>query len=395
MYFGYIFILCLFLCESTFTWCFIVYRRFMSILNRNMLENSLETFHGHHEINESVRQMILKEFKENDHWFDPATETYLIIFYCAVIFIGTFSNIIVCYIVWKHSHLRKARNIFIVNIAICDILMCTVCMPFSLVKLTMKNWHLGLFLCKIVPSLQNIDIFVSTFTIVAIALDRYWAIVRASRNINLRTVCYTLISIWALALFCCIPMLLFHEIHMPDQKETIEADVFQICMEVWPSDTLKIVYTLFVTIIQYLLPLIIVTIIHSRICYVLRKRVTRDPITETEMQRALRDVKRHRRNMLLLTAIAVTFGITWLPWTVLNITADINVEMFLHKKFLLIYAVCLLIAMTSACANPVLYGWFNINFRSAFTTSLVFWRKASTDSQEMVTFNKTTNDKRS
>jgi hypothetical protein len=59
-------------------------------------------------------------------------------------------------------------------------------------------------------------------------------------------------------------------------------------------------------------------------------RVTRDPVTETEMRRVLRDVKRHRRNMLLLTAIAVTFGITWLPWTVLNITADIDYKKKKH-----------------------------------------------------------------
>ncbi|XP_071170601.1 neuropeptide F receptor-like [Mytilus edulis] len=365
----------------------------MSLLQRtNMLKNAFQD--KENRINDSVKEKIFQEFRNEDHWFDPTTETYLIIFYCAVIFIGTFSNVVICFIVWKNNSLRKPRNIFIVNIAVCDIIMCTFCMPFSLVKLTMKNWHLGLFLCKVVPSLQNIDIFVSTFTIVAIALDRYWAIVHASRNIHMRTVLYMLIFIWALALFCCIPMILFHEVHIV-YGETANQEDFQICMEVWPSDYLKIVYTLFVTVVQYLMPLLIVSIIHSKICCVLRMRVTKDPTTDNEMQRALRDVKRHRRNMLLLTAIAITFGITWLPWTVLNITADINVEIFLHKKFLLIYAICLLIAMSSACANPVLYGWFNLNFRDAFTNSLFFWRKDSTNSLEMVTFNKTSNERKS
>lgn len=364
----------------------------MSVLTHEYNMYDEHGFLSSNNIHNDSFKAILQNYRDDDKFFDPETESYLIVFYCTVIFIGTFSNVVVCYIVWKNHNLRKPRNIFIVNIAVCDIIMCTFCMPFSLVKLTMKNWHLGLFLCKVVPSLQNIDVFVSTFTIVAIALDRYWAIVCACVDINMKKVYIMLVIIWTLALFCCIPMFLFHKVHF---ETILNEGVFQTCIEEWPSDNVRICYTLFVAFIQYLTPLAVVSTIHSRICYVLRMRVTRDPVTETEMRRVLRDVKRHRRNMLLLTAIAVTFGITWLPWTVLNITADIDYKLLMHKQFNLVYAICLLVAMSSACANPVLYGWFNINFRDAFTHSFFFWRKDSVDSQEMVTFNKTSNDRRS
>ena len=82
-------------------------------------------------------------------------------------------------------------------------------------------------------------------------------------------------------------------------------------------------------------------------------------------------MKRHRKNLILLTSVAVSFSLAWLPLTVLNITADWTHDnsvfgMFGEEQFYLVHAICLLIAMTSSAVNPLLYGWFNTNFRNAF-----------------------------
>jgi len=75
----------------------------------------------------------------------------------------------------------------------------------------------------------------------------------------------------------------------------------------------------------------------------------------------------------LLLAIALFFSIAWLPLNVLNLVLDIyNPFSFPgdEEKMLIIYAVCHLFGMSSACANPFLYGWFNGNFRSEFVNIL-------------------------
>lgn len=73
-------------------------------------------------------------------------------------------------------------------------------------------------------------------------------------------------------------------------------------------------------------------------------------------------------------AIAIIFSITWLPLNVLNLVIDIYNPFSSRpedeEKLVIIYAVCHLFGMSSACANPVLYGWFNDNFRSEFTKIL-------------------------
>jgi len=75
----------------------------------------------------------------------------------------------------------------------------------------------------------------------------------------------------------------------------------------------------------------------------------------------------------LLIAIALVFFITWLPLNVLNLVIDIQNPFKLpddEEKMVITYAVCHLFAMSSACANPFLYGWFNGNFRDEFTKIL-------------------------
>ena len=333
-------------------------------------------------VNESQIHVILSHFRKDDRWFDTKTESYLTIAFSIIIILGVLGNSLVCFVVLRCRYLRTPRNIFIVNLSVCDIIMCIVCMPFSLIKLTTKNWNYGLLLCRVVPSLQNIDVFVSTFTIVAIAIDRYCAIVLIARDASHRhRVKIMLAIIWITAIICCIPMLVFHHVEVPC---IFEYGIFQICTEVWPTPSSRMIYSFFVTIIQYISPLIVIIGIHARICHVLSMRIKDDPITEAERSKVLRDVKRHRKNMLVLTFIAGSFAVTWLPWTVLNVSADFDYQFFLDKHFNLMYAICLLFAMSSACINPILYGWLNTNFREAFLASLLFWKTGKYESHKLL-----------
>jgi len=71
--------------------------------------------------------------------------------------------------------------------------------------------------------------------------------------------------------------------------------------------------------------------------------------------------------------IALVFSITWLPLNVLNLVLDLYNPYSLpldEETMLIIYAVCHLFGMSSACANPFLYGWFNDNFRNEFRSML-------------------------
>lgn len=132
--------------------------------------------------NHDELSQIVEAYHSETHWFSTRTLVILILAYTLVVVLGVVGNTLVCVVVFVRKDLRNSRNLYILNLSVCDLIMCSVCLPFSLVKYTVKRWTLGAIMCSIVPALATVDVFVSTFTIIAIAVDRYKAIVHASRD---------------------------------------------------------------------------------------------------------------------------------------------------------------------------------------------------------------------
>lgn len=51
--------------------------------------------------------------------------------YCLLIIIGTVGNSLVVYVVARQPAMRTARNVFVVNLAISDLLLCLITMPLT------------------------------------------------------------------------------------------------------------------------------------------------------------------------------------------------------------------------------------------------------------------------
>lgn len=117
---------------------------------------------------------LINKFQRNRRVDDGAYYA-LIAMYSVLIVLGSSGNSMVVAAVIRQPAMRTARNVFIINLAISDLLLCLVTMPLTLVELLSQYWPLGdqPFLCKLVGTLQATSIFVSTISITAIALDRY------------------------------------------------------------------------------------------------------------------------------------------------------------------------------------------------------------------------------
>lgn len=68
----------------------------------------------------------------------------LIAIYAILIFIGAFGNGLVCLAVAKNTRMRTTQNLYIVNLAISDLLLCFFTIPFSLVEIATKFWPYGM-----------------------------------------------------------------------------------------------------------------------------------------------------------------------------------------------------------------------------------------------------------
>lgn len=97
--------------------------------------------------------------------------------YISIFVIALFGNGIVCYIVYASPRMKTVTNYFIVNLAVGDILMSLFCVPFSFFStLLLQHWPFGSALCHLVNYTQALSVLVSAYTLVAISIDRYIAI---------------------------------------------------------------------------------------------------------------------------------------------------------------------------------------------------------------------------
>lgn len=138
------------------------------------------------------------------------------------------------------------------------------------------------------------------------------------------------------------------------------------CYEDWPIDHGGTLYSISTMVFQYFFPIVFLSFTNISICMKLRHRfMSRQVVSEQQKQKRRKEKHRMQRTNNLLISIACVFGLTWLPLNILNIVSDLII-FDSPEKFTIVFGCCLLLGITSACSNPIFYGWFNENFQKEF-----------------------------
>lgn len=325
------------------------------------------------EESKNINPNILKLYQLNRK-VDGLAFYSLIVAYTFLILVGTFGNFLVVYVIITKPAMRTVRNLFILNLAISDLLLCLITMPLTLMEILTRYWPLGHngFICKMIGTFEAISIFVSTFSITAIALDRYQVIVYPMRDsLHHLGALIALGGIWLLSGVLASPMYFCRKLDiLQDVNFTqIGLDGLAYCLEDWTIPHGRALYSIFVLIIQYVVPIVIVSVAYSRICKKLQYRYVSTTVLKKEnvMNRRKSREDRRRKTNSLFIAIALVYCISWLPLNLCNVVYDAaNPFGEDFHTTIVVFAVCHMMGMSSACSNPFLYGWLNDNFRKEF-----------------------------
>ncbi|KAJ7351018.1 Somatostatin receptor type 5 [Desmophyllum pertusum] len=176
-----------------------------------------------------------------------------------VIILAMIGNTLVIYIVFTVNHMRSSTNSLIANMAFADLLM-TIDIPYILKWVYVWDKWFGTFmgsvLCKFFHSAQVGSIAASVFSLVAISLDRSFAILFPLRTIMTRNVMRFAISmIWLCALALTVPLMIASK--NIQQKGTD----FMSCHENWPPMS-RTTYNTFLFTTTYIIPLSIIAIVY-------------------------------------------------------------------------------------------------------------------------------------
>lgn len=292
--------------------------------------------------------------EEEPPGISPPLQIFFGVLYAFIFVVGIAGNVLVCYVVFRNKAMQTVTNYFITNLALSDILLCILAVPFTPLYTFLGKWVFGPPLCHIVPYAQGCSVYISTLTLTAVAIDRFFVIVYPFQPRMKLSVCIGIIvGIWCFALLVTLP----YGLYMRIQEDTGD----NYCEEDWPEPTsIKIIFSICTTMLQFTIPFLVIAFCYVCVSIKLNDRARSKPGSKTSKREEADRDRKKRTNRMLIAMVAV-FGISWMPLNLYNILADLKVE-----YSLLIFFVTHAIAMSSTCYNPFLYAWLNENFRKEF-----------------------------
>lgn len=184
----------------------------------------------------------------------------------AAMMVVVVGNMLVIVAIATEKTLKSITNWFIASLAVADLLLGLLIMPFSLANLLMGYWVFGDLWCELHAA---IDVLLSTASInniCLISLDRYWSITRAVDYMKQRTpqrAMVMIVFVWVLSGLVSIPPLL-------GWKETRPPDLFPKCTV---SDELS--YVIYSALGSFYIPSCIMIFVYIRIFYAAKARARR------------------------------------------------------------------------------------------------------------------------
>ncbi|NXF34863.1 NPFF1 protein, partial [Nyctibius bracteatus] len=297
--------------------------------------------------------------------------TMFILAYTFIFLMCMIGNILVCFIVVKNRQMRTVTNMFILNLAISDLLVGIFCMPTTLVDNLITGWPFDNTMCKVSGLVQGMSVSASVFTLVAIAVERFRCIVHPFRQkLTLRKALVTITIIWVVALLIMCPAAI--TLTVTREEHHFMVDTYNnsyplySCWEAWPETRMRRIYTTVLFSHIYVVPLALIVVMYTRIAFKLFKSPAPACGQEEPERRRVSQRKAKVINMLII--VALFFTLSWLPlWTLMLLTDYGHLsEGELRLVTVYVFPFAHWLAFFNSSANPIIYGYFNENFRRGF-----------------------------
>uniref|UniRef100_A0A8D2LBE4 G-protein coupled receptors family 1 profile domain-containing protein n=1 Tax=Varanus komodoensis TaxID=61221 RepID=A0A8D2LBE4_VARKO len=317
-------------------------------------------------------------------------------------------NTLVCMAVVKFRYLRsKVTNFFVISLAVSDLFVAVLVMPWKAVTEVVGFWPFGDF-CDIWVAFDIMCSTASILNLCIISMDRYWAIsspFRYERKMTQR-VAFMMIGVaWMLSvLISFIPVQLrwhkaaeFLPAHGAGSNATWTPE--ENC-----DSSLNRTYAISSSLISFYIPVAIMVVTYTRIFHIAQRQIRRISSLERAVEHAqscqgnecshevsLKNSFRKETKVLkTLSIIMGVFVFCWLPFFVLNCIVPFC-DHDLHELGELpcvsgtVFDIFVWFGWANSSLNPIIYA-FNTDFRKAFATILGCGRFCSSNAVETVYF---------
>ncbi|NXT96199.1 BKRB2 protein, partial [Anhinga rufa] len=302
--------------------------------------------------NSEVYQLNKYECINSDIWkwiedFQPGFLWFIFI-------LGAIENSFVLTVMCFHKSRCTVAEIYLANMALAD-LMLVCALPFWAINISNKfQWPFGLFLCKAVNIMSNVNCYSSIYFLTLVSIDRYLALVKTMSLGRMRhTVCakWNSFIVWICALLMCSPTMVFRKLKYYNEYN------ITACGLVYPASYWEPANNCLLNIVGFVIPLCVITYCTVQIIKALRSNRIQN----------LRLVQTERRATMLVLAVLLLFVASWLPFqistfidTIRYLTPDSKCLEEINDIVTQVATYC---AFSNSCLNPVLYVIVGKHFR--------------------------------
>uniref|UniRef100_A0A671MHR5 Si:dkey-27p18.2 n=1 Tax=Sinocyclocheilus anshuiensis TaxID=1608454 RepID=A0A671MHR5_9TELE len=261
----------------------------------------------------------------------PTIRALLVVAYSVIIIISLFGNVVVCHVVIKNKRMHSVTSLFIMNLAIADILITLLNTPFTLVRFVYSTWMFGKAMCHVSRFAQYCSVHVSVLT-------STWRPLRPTTPLSVASLSYDLISLL---------------VSFSNNR------VRMVCLPSFPhpSDLFWKYLDLATFVLLYVLPL---AIISSSYLVVAKKVWFRNAVGDVTLAQSATHRRRKKTTLKMLIAVVAVFAVCWFPLNCYIVLLSSKVIQANNALYFIFHW----LAMSSTCYNPFIYCWLNHSFRA-------------------------------
>ncbi|GFT46681.1 5-hydroxytryptamine receptor 2B [Nephila pilipes] len=333
------------------------------------------------------------------------------------ILLTVIGNVFVIYAIATEKNLKGLANWLILSLAVADLMVATLVMPLSAYnEVNQQVWSLGPELCMLWTSLDVLCCTSSILHLLAIAIDRYWAVtnIEYARSRSPRKIYLLIAGVWTGAsIISFAPVFGWKD---PDFYRRLEIEGRCLVSQ-------NVIYQVFATCTSFYIPLIFILLLYWNIFKQARKRIRsrpgasavlieknssapgcstspqstddqaegRDPAQEQISENGVgtsqaglgrlivlakrekkhvkesTEAKRERKAAKTLMIITGVFIVCWLPFFVMALLMAICSSC---EPDGIVFSILLWLGYTNSLVNPIIYTVFSPDFRNAFKRML-------------------------
>ncbi|XP_055042874.2 trace amine-associated receptor 4-like [Misgurnus anguillicaudatus] len=289
-------------------------------------------------------------------------------FFSIMILITVFGNLLIIISISHFKQLQSPTHLLVQSLAVCDCLMGSLVMPYSMVRSVEGCWFLGDVICKVHSSLDMTFCFSSLIHLSLISIDRYWAIcdpLKYKMRITNNTVTVLITLTWIFSFVYNFSIVFSGLNAIGLEAYILQVSCFGGCVLFFNKE-----WGLICIILVFIIPGTIMSSLYIIIFNVVKKhaKVLSEKVSVTTT--GVNSQSSAHRERKAAKSLALVMGVFFICWLPLSIAIAVD-PFFNFVTPADVFQALVWFAYFNSTCDPIIYGFFYPRFQKAFKT-LIF-----------------------